>query len=331
MARRPSPLPRDVWDEAGTTALLAAARAVTANSRWARAWYSERCPPARRARVVYYGAPLARPASAPARPPFVLAPCRLAEYKGVDVLAMALAQLRAGGRDMPAVVVGRDHSDGAFQAFLRRLGLADLVTVLPPMSQPRLLGLMRRARVCVLPSRRDSLGGAALEAMAQGTPVVASRVGGLPELVRHRREGLLVPPQDPAALGRALTALWDDAPLRRRLGRAARRRARGFSWRSWCRRHDGLLARGPRGSLDLVVWGPRGDHTADAFRDNAAAGLSELGWRVRAWSWPAGRPAAPPRPSPGRATLVVLHRSEEVRRLAAPLAAAGVRPVVALC
>lgn len=331
MARRPPPSPRDLWDEAATTALLAGARAVTANSRWARAWYAERCPPARRARVVYYGVPLARPAAAPARAPFVLAPCRLAEYKGVDVLAMALAQLRAGGVDVPAVVVGRDHSAGAFQAFLRRLGVADLVTVLPPMAQPRLLGLMRRARVCVLPSRRDSLGGAALEAMAQGTPVVASRVGGLPELVRHRREGLLVPPQDPAALGRALTALWDDAALRRRLGRAARSRARGFTWASWCRRHDRLLSRGARGELDLIVWGPRGDHTAEAFRDNAAAGLSALGWRVRPWSWPDGRPAAPPPPSPRRAALVMLHRSEEVGRLSGPLAAAGVRPVVALC
>ena len=72
----------------------------------------------------------------------------------------------------------------------------------------------------MLPSRAEGLGVAALEAMGCGRPVVASAVGGLAEAVEDERSGLLVPPEDPAALASALSRLRDDPGLAARLGAA---------------------------------------------------------------------------------------------------------------
>jgi glycosyltransferase involved in cell wall biosynthesis len=84
--------------------------------------------------------------------------------------------------------------------------------------------LLQRASVFVLPSHFEALPMALLEAMAAGVPVIATRVGGIPDVVSDGRDGLLVEPRDPAALSAAIGALLDDPGERARLGRAARRR-----------------------------------------------------------------------------------------------------------
>ena len=91
--------------------------------------------------------------------------------------------------------------------------------------------LYARAAVVACPSRREGFGVACLEAMAHGRPVVATRVGGLLDLVVDGQTGIVVPPRDPAALRSALERLLADPDLRRRLGAAGRERARTqFSW-----------------------------------------------------------------------------------------------------
>jgi glycosyltransferase involved in cell wall biosynthesis len=91
--------------------------------------------------------------------------------------------------------------------------------------------LYDRAAVVACPSRREGFGVACLEAMAHGRPVVATRVGGLQDLVVDGETGILVPPRDPSALRDALERLLGDPELRRRLGAAGRERARAhFSW-----------------------------------------------------------------------------------------------------
>ncbi len=85
--------------------------------------------------------------------------------------------------------------------------------------------LLARARLFVLPSRSEGIPLTALEAMACGLPVVATRVGGLPEVVDDGVTGLLVPPADPAALAEAMVAIWNDPDRGDRMGHAGRLRA----------------------------------------------------------------------------------------------------------
>jgi starch synthase len=83
----------------------------------------------------------------------------------------------------------------------------------------------RRAAVCVVPSRWDNSPNTVYEAMGCGTAVVASRVGGIPELVTDGETGLLVPPDDPAALAEAVVTLLADPDRRARMGYRARAQA----------------------------------------------------------------------------------------------------------
>ncbi len=89
---------------------------------------------------------------------------------------------------------------------------------------------MRRAGLFVLPSREEGQGVAMLEALASGTPCVASRVGGIPEVL-NPDWGTLVPPEDPPALAAAMQDLIERADLRRGMGRAAAAGVRGrYDW-----------------------------------------------------------------------------------------------------
>ncbi len=99
------------------------------------------------------------------------------------------------------------------------------------VSHDELEQLYARAAVVACPSRREGFGVVCLEAMAHGRPVVATRVGGLLDLVVDGETGIVVPPRDPAALRSALERLLADPDLRRKLGSAGRERARThFSW-----------------------------------------------------------------------------------------------------
>ena len=145
--------------------------------------------------------------SPPDEPPHVLYVGRLSEEKGVRDLA-------AAARDLPLVVVG----DGP----LRDL-LPQSVGFVPP---GELGPWYERAAVVVVPSRREGYGVVAREAMAHGRPVVATAVGGLVDAVEDDVTGLLVPAGDVEAIRHAVSRLLEDTALRRRLGEAARERAR---------------------------------------------------------------------------------------------------------
>lgn len=332
MTRAPTPGERSQarWDVAGTRALLRLARASAANSGWTRADAAARIPEARRARVVYYGAPLCRPGRAPSGLPrrYVLCAARQAEYKGQDLLVFAWSLLAARGLRIPLVLVGKDHSKGGLARFARKLGVADLLFDLGPQSHTSLQAVIRRADFIVLPSRRESLGGVLLEAMAAGVPCVAARVGGVPELVRHGREGLLVEPKDPAPLARAVERLWTDGTLRRRLSRGAGRRSRLFRWDAACRsliRMAGLR-RGARAAV--LVWERPDDPTAQAYLANAREGFAGGGTRpvVSAWEGLARLERAAP-----DSWVVFLLRYRGVGKLARFFSARGLRPAVYLC
>ena len=110
------------------------------------------------------------------------------------------------------------------------LGLGDIVTFLGKRAQETLHYYYSAADVVVMPSHYESFGMVALEAMACGTPVIATDVGGLAQLVREGETGFLVPGRDPDALGKRLQLLLGDAELRAQLGRQASDYAASYAW-----------------------------------------------------------------------------------------------------
>lgn len=151
---------------------------------------------------------------------------RLVEKKGFDLLVAAVRRLRDEGVYVRLTIAGEDGPAGTpLRAQIADLGLADVVTVRPTLSQRELLQLYRDSDVAALACRvvddgdRDGIPNVLVEAMAAGLPVVSTAVSGIPELVRDGRTGLLVPPEDPAALTAALRRLTDPL-LRERLAPA---------------------------------------------------------------------------------------------------------------
>ena len=166
---------------------------------------------------------------------------RVASNKGLPTLLEAVARLDARVR-RPLLLMGRDWGERAhLETRARELGIADSVRFLghvEPASAYR--AVIRHARALVLPSEWEAFGLVLLEAMAAGTPVVATAVGGVPEVLDGGRAGRLVPYGDPVALAEALRAVIEDAPGTARLRTAASERVRGFDWSMTVERHRSL-------------------------------------------------------------------------------------------
>jgi D-inositol-3-phosphate glycosyltransferase len=180
----------------------------------------------------------------PAEHRMILFAGRIERLKGIDTLFRAIAQLRARRPDMawhnmcvsviggdPSELGQRENEEMARLHELRDdLGLADLIAFLGARDQDTLHYYFSAADMLVMPSHYESFGMVALEAMACGTPVIASDVGGLHELVKHNKTGIRVKVQDLDALAHAIERLLDDPALRRRMGHAASCYAEDFAW-----------------------------------------------------------------------------------------------------
>jgi D-inositol-3-phosphate glycosyltransferase len=168
--------------------------------------------------------------------PLLLYVGRIAPIKGLETLLDALGCLRGAGHPARLVVVGGDtdeRRDGHETELRRRAvrqGLGDAVTFVGAQPQERLRDYYVAADVTVLPSYYESFGMVALEAMACGSAVIASRVGGLQTTVRDGVTGLLVSEGDPCALAETIARALDDSALRWRLGREGVRWAAGHRW-----------------------------------------------------------------------------------------------------
>ncbi|MCI4340736.1 MAG: glycosyltransferase family 4 protein, partial [Thermoplasmata archaeon] len=156
--------------------------------------------------------------------PFALFVGRLASNKGLLPLVEAFTTLARHDPTSHLVLIGEDGGvRGAVEKAIGAAGLSQRIHLTGFVADEQVLAsAFREARIFVLPSEYESFGLVLLEALAQGTPVIASRVGGIPEFVTEGKAGLLVPPLQPGPLAEALLALWDDAPRRRQLGEFGR-------------------------------------------------------------------------------------------------------------
>lgn len=167
---------------------------------------------------------------------------RLERLKGVETAIRALPLLPGAVGPHRLLVVGADSSNGLheagghaserarLEAVAAELGVASEVTFLGAINHQELPLYYSLADVCVVPSYSESFGLVALEAQACGTPVVASRVGGLSHVVVSGQTGFTVPDHDPAAYAARLGELLSDEVLRTQMGSAAADHARDYTW-----------------------------------------------------------------------------------------------------
>lgn len=168
---------------------------------------------------------------------------RIEPLKGLETLLRALALLRDRGvcecHELALSIIGGDPDETPavrnaemqrIKALRQELGLEGMVAFLGKQDQDALPDYYAAADAVVVPSHYESFGMVALEAMACGTPVIASEVGGLAFLIKDGETGFHVPDRDPAALADRICAIITDPLLRARLGGQAAEYARGYSW-----------------------------------------------------------------------------------------------------
>lgn len=182
-----------------------------------------------------------RPPAAPLPPRYLLFAGRVASNKGVPLLLDALARIPPAER-LPLVLMGKDWGQRAqLETQARRLGIAESLTWLghvPDRATYR--AVVRRAVALVLPSEWEAFGIVLLEAMAAGTPVVATAVGGVPEVLEGGRAGRLVPYDEPEALAAAIVGVVRDPGTTRALAARGSEVAARLDWSECARRHDEL-------------------------------------------------------------------------------------------
>ncbi len=162
--------------------------------------------------------------------------------KGLVFLVEALAKVRAEHPDAHLVVVGKRAEDGPVAQAIERYGLDGAVRFVKGISDAELVDLVRSAEVACVPSLYEGFSLPAAEAMATGTPLVATTGGAIPEVAgRDGETCLAVPPGDAGALAAALSRLLGDGELRERLGRAGRERV--LNHFTWARAAEGTVAR----------------------------------------------------------------------------------------
>jgi glycosyltransferase involved in cell wall biosynthesis len=186
----------------------------------------------------------------PADGPLIAYVGRFDPNKGIDTFVRAAARvaerhpyvklLFAGGYDPDAEDA---HEFQRICDLVEELGLTERATFLGKVDQADLGMVYSAADLCVVPSHYESFGMVAIEAMACGTPVVASEVGGLRYSVVHRETGLLAKPQDPASFASGISLLLDDHVLRDAMGRSgARLVGELFTWDAIAARLEDVYA-----------------------------------------------------------------------------------------
>lgn len=145
---------------------------------------------------------------------------RVQREKGVDELLEAFARVHKKHPGCKLECFGRIYNRLRVEKTIHRLGL-DGCVIMGGVFEKSVYEILKRFDVFVFPSRREGFPYALLEAMNAGLPVIATSVGGIPELVQNEENGLLVPRQNPSALAEAMMRLTDDFSLRKRLARAA--------------------------------------------------------------------------------------------------------------
>lgn len=150
---------------------------------------------------------------------------RLVPIKGHDVLIKAAKIITKTNANIHFLIVGEGKFRPELEAQIQQSQLNGVVTLAGYQNRETVLQIIKSSDIFVMPSRYEGTPIALLEAAALGVPMVASNTGGIPELVAHQEHALLVPPNDPASLARAIASLANDRSLAAQLAHKAKLRA----------------------------------------------------------------------------------------------------------
>jgi glycogen(starch) synthase len=200
-----------------------------------------------RSSVIYHGqdAPALLPEPLPFDPPRLLCVGRLAHEKGFDLAVRAFPMISHRFPGVRLAIASDGPARPALERQVAELGLTDRVDFLGWIEFEKMPALLNSATIVVMPSRMvEGFGLVALDAALMARPVVATRVGALPEVIADGQTGVLVGRDDSVGLAEAIAHLLDRPALATRMGEAARRRAQErFSWRRHVDAFDALYRR----------------------------------------------------------------------------------------
>lgn len=206
--------------------------------------------------LIYNGVevPVFPPAPPPSGAPMLLCLGRLAGEKGFDLALTAFASLVGRFPDLRLIIAGGGPARSELEQQAAALGVAHAVDFMGWVEPDTVPALMNTATVVVIPSRQEAFGLVALEAALMARPVVATRVGGLPEVVMHQQHGLLVEKENGTALAEAIAFLLDHPETALRMGQAARHRAQQvFSFERHVDAYDALYRQLIRGAAHVYA------------------------------------------------------------------------------
>jgi glycogen(starch) synthase len=195
-----------------------------------------------RSRVIYNGLPAHSAAPRKLNSKIeLLCVGRLVPEKGFDLALEAFEKLCARYPDARLTLAGDGPERKALEHRAERLGIRDRIEFLGWVAPDSIPERMNRASLLLMPSRREGLPLVAIEASLVGLPIVATNVGGLPEVIDAGSTGLLVPPEDSSALTKAMVSILEDPKRARAMGEAARGRAlERFDLQTQVDAYDGL-------------------------------------------------------------------------------------------
>lgn len=185
--------------------------------------------------------PTVMPEPLPISKPRVVCLARLAPEKGIDLAVTAFASIVKRFPKARLIIAGDGPEKPALERMAAELGLYNLVHFAGWIAPANVPDLLNTATIVLIPSRQESFGLVALEAALMARPVVATNVGGLPEVVAHQQTGLLVEQEDGGALVKAIAFLLDHPNAATEMGIASRSRAQDvFSWKRYVNAYDAL-------------------------------------------------------------------------------------------
>lgn len=174
--------------------------------------------------------------------PFILGIGRLEYFKGFDVLVKAFAAVKKRFPAVRLIIVGEGSEMGKLEVLRQDLALYDSVSFYGRLEHKDVLKMLDACEFLVMPSRREAFGIVIIEAMATGKAVIATNVGGIPELVTNGKNGILVQPDDPNSIACAIATLIQDDQLSKKLGKFGMKNVKeNFDWEQVSKKYLELL------------------------------------------------------------------------------------------